>query len=310
MVVAAEFAIAGIRPLLPKPEAVFVYEDKRSAAAGNETYDVLFFGDSTALHGMSPKIFDERTGLTSYNFATYASASGFSSVWLLREYLATHATRPRLLVFILNVQYLHVTPNIPPFDRYFDTPDLREDLAQTDPAYWRDPRRLLEKILPSYRNRELIATSVSMLARGEPTKEYDRGYIPNHLEMDGPNAKLKKFMDFVHNDGMRFHEEQAVFLQKFCQIATELSIPVYVKISPLSERVMSDPDAVEFARGAVLDVEDVLTEWPNCMIDPRIEMYADEAMENMTHTNSTGAIVLTNGIIDELQKLDQKEEGE
>lgn len=304
MILAAETALAGLRASLPVPAVFHVFDEKKIVARDERSYDALFFGDSSALHGMAPDVFAKRTGLASYNFATYAPASGFANVWLLKEYLDRHPSRPpKFLVLIVNVRYLATEPSLAMYNGYFRLPALGNILENVDPWYAYDPRRALEAILPSYRHRKRMADGIGMLLRGEKTPSLESGYLPIRTTMSRPEKQLGDFMKFVHGDGGTVQPAQAAFLQEFCRTAMDHGLPVFIKIGPMADVIMGDREAVAFTESAVRSVQATVADWPNCLVDPRAETYAEAAMENTTHANSTGALALTNLVVDRLQSL-------
>ena len=101
--------------------------------AGN-TYDVLFLGSSRAEMHFNPKVFDEITGLNSYNMGI-SGASPKISLALLKAYCNRHQ-KPKYIIF--NVDYFSLqndTDRLNDFPRYFpylSNAFLRNQLNQMD----------------------------------------------------------------------------------------------------------------------------------------------------------------------------------
>lgn len=61
-------------------------------------FDVLILGDCFNLTGINPKIIEEKTGLTCFNFSTYFNSTIFSQYCFLKNYLKVTLRRPKFIV--------------------------------------------------------------------------------------------------------------------------------------------------------------------------------------------------------------------
>lgn len=68
------------------------------AQSGKSSFDVVIFGDSYVLLGIMPEVIEKGTGLSAFNFSTYADFSAFTSYLLLKNYLSSRAGRPTLII--------------------------------------------------------------------------------------------------------------------------------------------------------------------------------------------------------------------
>lgn len=97
-------------------------------------YDVLFLGSSRAEMHFNPKVFDEVTGLNSYNMGI-SGASPKISLALLKIYCKQHQ-KPKYIIF--NIDYFSLqndTDRLNNFPRYFpylNNSHLRTELNQMD----------------------------------------------------------------------------------------------------------------------------------------------------------------------------------
>lgn len=71
----------------------------------NENYDVIFFGDSSCLMGVSPKIIEKETGLKVLNLGTYGGTGIIGYEAILRSYLKSN-NPPKLIIY-------YISPSIP-----------------------------------------------------------------------------------------------------------------------------------------------------------------------------------------------------
>jgi len=100
-------------------------------------YDVLFIGSSRAEMHFNPKIFDDITGLNSYNMGISGSSPNVS-LSLLKVYCKQHDT-PKFLIF--NVDYFWLqndTDRLNNFPRYFpylNNQNLRDELNAIDKRF-------------------------------------------------------------------------------------------------------------------------------------------------------------------------------
>ncbi len=98
------------------------------------TYDVLFLGSSRAEMHFNPKVFDEITGLNSYNMGV-SGASPKISLALLKTYCGQHQ-KPKYIIF--NIDYFSLqndTDRLNDFPRYFpylNNAYLKNELNQMD----------------------------------------------------------------------------------------------------------------------------------------------------------------------------------
>jgi hypothetical protein len=98
------------------------------------TYDVLFLGSSRAEMHYNPKVFDEITGLNSYNMGI-SGASPKISLALLKTYCNQHQ-KPKYIIF--NIDYFSLqndTDRLNDFPRYFpylSNNHLRNELNKLD----------------------------------------------------------------------------------------------------------------------------------------------------------------------------------
>ena len=75
-------------------------KNRLSQASGNH-FDVLIFGDCYPHLGIQPKIIEQRTGLTCYNFSTYVWQTALSSYAMLRNYVQ-HSSKPKVIILSFN----------------------------------------------------------------------------------------------------------------------------------------------------------------------------------------------------------------
>jgi hypothetical protein len=124
------FLYSGIKK---NKEGVFNKYNELFLKEGN-TYDVLFLGSSRAEMHFNPKVFDEITGLNSYNMGM-SGASPKISLALLKNYCHQHQN-PQYI--ILNIDYFSLqndTDRLNDFPRYFPylgNSYLRNQLTQMD----------------------------------------------------------------------------------------------------------------------------------------------------------------------------------
>lgn len=71
-----------------------------------EPQDVLILGDSAANQAVIPELILAETGLSTVNLATVANLTFLNDVWMLRQYLHTHAP-PKAVVIVHTYQMWH-----------------------------------------------------------------------------------------------------------------------------------------------------------------------------------------------------------
>ena len=117
-------------------EGIFNKYNELFLKEGN-TYEVLFLGSSRAEMHFNPKVFDEVTGLNSYNMGI-SGASPKISLALLKTYCHQHQ-KPKHIIF--NIDYFSLqndTDRLNDFPRYFPylrNSHLRNGLNQIDKRF-------------------------------------------------------------------------------------------------------------------------------------------------------------------------------
>lgn len=298
LVALTEIVIAQVRPSIPRWDEFLHFRSKIDAVHSSVSYDALVLGDSTALRGILPSLFEERTGLKTYNFATVATASSYANLYFLREYLHSRPP-PRIIVLLLNVEYLGTAPSPAPFHAYFSDRDLQQTLKDFDPAFGTTSHVLLGRILPSFRHRERILRGLAMIRSGEEEKPLDDGYqrIDDRLTEDDEDVRVYA------------REEHHVLwpnvqlLQQLCSMAEENNIPVYLQLGPVPEAVHTIPGGSEYVTEKVGYLKSVLAEYPGCLVDATITFYPHQYMADRNHTNHSGAMILTKAVADRISGI-------
>lgn len=69
------------------------------AQSAESNFDVLILGDSHGQVSIIPRIIEEKTGLSCFNFSTFGLQGTMGSYWLFKNYLKTHPVKPKYVIF-------------------------------------------------------------------------------------------------------------------------------------------------------------------------------------------------------------------
>lgn len=293
------------------PETYDLYQRiKKSDAAATfgPEYDLLVLGDSTGEYGVIPTLLREKTGLTSYNYATRNYVSSVADVYLLEEYLNTHP-KPQGIVVVRSIVGLgHQTSDIL----------IREFFQRADVAwflYWNGHTGIeqlvtgaVASLIPSvnrqYHLKRLVVDQKQIIT---PTMLFRRpSFIPDEATLGySSDTRVQSLSDL--QESMRVGHERAAkgvymplqenldLLLHLCRIANRQGITAVFVSSPYLEDMKTDTVFMDAIHSASLQAQEALSVTPGCRwYGP--EPMSRAALSDLVHPNHTGAILFTNQI--------------
>lgn len=225
-----------------------VIQDRKQVVRGEEKFDILFLGDSTASTSIVPSLFERETGKSAYNLGTYLSANLIADIALLKEYLSRSSAPEAVIVVHSLLRWYHH-----PDDMYLNTdfPDLgiAWEWYRTGQLSLSDFSKVVPKrLIPSFRYRDDIRENihrvftngqqedtVSYLPREEIRKA--RGYIPSWENAGSSQWSMSDLVsDLEHGLGtgsLVVPMATDVLIRRLCRIGEKYGTSVYIAMSPI-----------------------------------------------------------------------------
>jgi hypothetical protein len=274
--------------------------------------ELLFFGDSLVKFGLMPKVIQQGSGKTAYNFALHTGQTS-SSYFMLRRTLRAGA-KPSAVV-------LDLTPHM-----FMHNPDVNKnlwaellsaeeclDLASTmkDPAFF--ARTMLEKALPTIKERMEIRANLMAALQGKSTSR--RFEIPSYRRNwklnDG--AQLMGYIGAPTINPDQWANElyskwepdpiNVAYLDRFLALASEYKIPVYWLLPPIHPDVQVRTDANRFDLAYSNFVKVTQARFPGTVVvDSRHSGFSPDLFLDGAHVNRRGALKLSAALADVLRE--------
>lgn len=68
------------------------------ALSKEKAFDIIILGDSHGHISIIPKIIEEQTRLTCFNFSLFGAQGTLAPYWMFRNYLKSHDTKPKYVI--------------------------------------------------------------------------------------------------------------------------------------------------------------------------------------------------------------------
>jgi hypothetical protein len=267
----------------------------RAAAPGN--VDILVFGDSTALLGVSPAHLQSLTNKTAYNFATDAHISGFSDIALLRTYLETHP-RPMLVIKVFSIEHAIKQPDASAFHALLYQSDVAPIVHTLPGESW--AKDILATVFPSFKNRDQIRANLQKFGSPEIPSTLQDGFEPVQGMMKPPTDDQLLALPTTESD---VFEADFLLEEKFCEIAQNAGVPVYIRLGPVEETAYAKTNVFDFSTSFVSYLRERLANYSTCYVEDAFTFFNASNMYDLTHTNHTGALLFTKSIVERLRQL-------
>ena len=271
--------------------------------------DILLFGDSLMKFGVMPKVIQERTGRTVYNFALHTGQTP-SSYFMFRRILRA-GNHPRAVILEL-------------------TPHMLRDKTETNARLWPEMLTLAEcfdlartmrspdffaatmlgHLVPSikerYDIRAFVHASLLGSARGRWRDEipsYRRNWKQNlgaQLMPDGPSPPI----DPVHWEQSLYKNWQpdpvnVAYLKRFLKLARSAQVPVIWLLPPNQPSIVARTEASGYEAEYTHFVERMAARYPGVtVLDARRSGFVPDEFNDGIHLKRPGALRLSAAIGD------------
>ena len=274
--------------------------------------DVLLFGDSLMKFGVMPKVIQQRSGRTAYNFALHTGQTP-SSYFMFRRVLDA-GNHPRAVI-------LELTPHMFRQNSEANTrlwPEMLTvaesfDLAWTKRSPGFFAATMLGHLVPSIKERHDIRAFIHASCLGQPTGRwrdeipfYRRNWKKNlgaQLMPDGPSPPI----DPVHWELSLYRKWQpdpvnVAYLKRFLKLARSAKVPVIWLLPPNQPSIVARTEASGYEAEYTHFVERVAARYPEVtVLDARRSGFVPDEFNDGIHLKRPGALRLSTAIGDLLR---------
>ena len=273
---------------------------------------LLFFGDSLVKFGLMPRVIQQGSGKSAYNFALHTGQTS-SSYFMLRRALRAGA-KPSAVVLDLTPHMLMHHPDVNK-NLWAELLSAGEclDLASTmrDPDFF--ARTMLEKALPSFKERLEIRANLLAALDGKSTSR--RFEIPSYRRNwklnDG--AQLMGYIGAPTIDPAHWARKlyskwepdpvNVAYLDRFLALAGESKVPVYWLLTPIHPEIQVRTDANHFDDDYSAFVRATQARFPGAIVvDSRHSGFSPDLFLDGAHVNRRGALKLSAALADLLRQ--------
>lgn len=267
----------------------------RVAQRSGQDYDILILGDCFNIHGVDPLRLEDKTGLSTYNFATHAAQTVFADYVMLKNYLARNKP-PRFII-------LHYLPESLVYDRDLvlkeSVPHLFEFIGGNQPEFAREfgwPRTI-QFMLPSLKQQAFLTRHIR--ERGLQTTERITNFQQFVYDTRGYYKPGKiVFRPQMYIDDRRYRKPVSPlfdkYLRKVLDLAAENDITVIYTMLTAPPQVYAMYTRAGMTQRYYEYFNGIRKEYPNIQFfNPRELLKDNRWYLDTTHLNRAGAARFT-----------------
>ena len=274
--------------------------------------DILLFGDSLMKFGVMPKVIQDRTGKSAYNFALHTGQTS-SSYFMLRRVLDA-GNQPKGVVLELTPHmFAHQAEENARLWPEMLNPRECLDLAWTmrEPEFF--AATMLGRVMPSIKERHDIRAFVHAALVGGPNPSR-RAEIPtfrrNWKVNDGAQLMpdgTAPAIDPVHWEvslykAWRPNPVNVAYLDRFLALTREHQIPVVWLLPPNQPSILARTEASGYDAAYTRFVRSVAARFPNVTVaDARRSGFVPDEFNDGIHLKRNGALRLSAALGDLLR---------
>ncbi len=279
--------------------------------------DVLLFGDSVLKFGVMPKVLQERSRLTAYNFALHTGQTS-SSYFMLKRVLDA-GYRPKALIFDMTP---HMFSHMPEENARL-WPELLSPVECFDLAWTMGSPRffastVLASLIPSIKERHDIRASLLATVSGKPSPSrrfeiptYRRNWKLNdggQLMPDGDSPPIDPaFWARSLYPYWNPNPVNVAYLDRFLTLAGSASIPVVWLLPPVQPALQDQTEASGFDADYTRFVERVVERFPLVSLaDARKSGFEADEFNDGIHLKRPGALRLSASLGELLRKVEDR----
>ncbi len=284
----------------------------RSVAREAPGAEVLCFGDSLVMHGVAPRILEQRLGRPAHNFAVF-KGQGPTAYFLLKRALDA-GSRPAAVLMdgeLLGDDPLALTRLWPELAGYGELLDMAWTARK--PGFL--AATAVSKVLPSSRFRFELREGLMAAFRGEfasarwgiyPRVRNWQHNLGAHIQPPDypPPAEVVAMLErtnFLPRSWL-CHPVNSVYVERFLALAGSRGIPVFWLLPPVQPEVQSRRDRGGLAGDYERYLRDLVARHDNLVVlDGWHTGFPPQTMSDMTHLNRNGAAAFSELLGDALR---------
>ena len=272
----------------------------KSVVESGVPVDVFILGDSTARFGVEPKIFQNLTGLSAWNFGTFRAVNPFVDTYLLRKAIDL-GHPPKAAIVILSID-AGSQPVYPPLllEHFGDDLSIATTLflhGRFSPFAY--VSYAIGRVIPSMRMSTHIRRGLpeAFLKPQEPKYRemmlpMSRGFTPQNIDIAARDNRERDFTKWKLNS----YPDTVIMLRELCTLGKTNNIPIYLAIAPFKQK--NDIDYMTRADRKLTDLQ-IVADTPGCESLQRWKTYPEEFMADDVHLNLAGADIFTAQLAEE-----------
>ncbi len=242
----------------------------------------LIFGDSTAITGIVPEVFDETLEATSRNFATFANLLVVNDAWMLGEYIRQHGP-PKNVLLVHTMDIWHrvwraeVVAKVPRRFGFWERIEPTLDLE------WHSKWKVIKgQYFPLYAE---SATAAKVLKRpwlvGERWfRMTPGGHVPGRPHDEARVVRdLARARKLVKGGRFRMSRANREALQTICHLAAAWKFDVYLAWGPSHEAMEVDEAYQAYHRRVGRELGRLADGCPRLTFIPQQFYFPNEAVD-------------------------------
>ena len=284
-------------------------------------FDILILGDSHSHVSIKPKIIEEKTGRSCFNFSTFGWQGTIGSYWFFKNYLDSHVLRPKYLI----VAYSFLTAYPEEFTRDMQIINLYDLRKGNILAYMEEFGFIpgIKFIFPSLKHqgrfKEFIKSPFSFKM---PTKKQlddfimqvylDKGHYPLRVEkVFSPEAKesgYKKFFEYANLDNFKISPFALKYLRRSLDLAKKYNIKIIYEVQPLPPYLYNKISRYNYLKQYNDFIDSLKKDYPDIIvINPQNILDSDDMYMDRDHLNGKGAPILSEFLAQKINELNRQD---
>jgi len=269
-------------------------------------YEVIIMGDCHNLSSIIPNIIEKNTGLSTFNLATHAENTIFATYLLLNNYLENSLSKPRYLIVGFTPYLFTQNENTILNDNLLVFYDFKKgNFTHFTAAFGLS--QSVRFLIPSLKHQEWYiggAIPFKMSTRKKINKfKQDMLINKGRAELKEDNLPIIRY-DQHTGQVTAFYDK---YLNKILQLAKDHNVKVLMNIPTMPSQLKTIIDAKGYTEEYSQYLNNLLTHYPNVtVLSPNHLLKANDFYIDEFHLTQKGAIILSNYLSEELNKIAQQ----
>ncbi|MBI5049311.1 MAG: DUF1574 family protein [Nitrospirae bacterium] len=283
-------------------------------------FDIIILGDSHSHVSIIPRIIEEKTGRSCFNFSTFGRQGVMGSYWMFRNYIEAHDIKPKYIIVGFSPFYTY-----PITKSFWDSSNILTDLSDIRKG---NVRAFIEEfgvvqgikfLLPSLKHqgrfKEFIRNPFSFempdrVQLNKFTEQFylDKGYYPERINESYPKESREsgydKFFQYTDLNKFVISEFSYKYLRKMLDLAKEHKIKVIYHIPPIAPYLYSVVKNYSYMDRYNEFVDSLKKDYPDLIAVNSQHLFNENDMFlDIYHLNGKGAPILSGFLAQRINEL-------